>query len=135
MTENKIDDYSRFNAASYLRSRYPNPEDARSKFNLNCFHEFYQQYHTQWNHTEARVLELGGGPVIVPLISAALFVSEIMFSEYAEDNRAQVQLWKDNDPSAYDWMPYTRYVVNELEGNVDPEAATARGRLLRNSFV
>ena len=43
-----------------------------------------------------------------------------------------MQLWKDNDPSAYDWMPYIRYVVNKLEGNVDPEAATARGRLLRN---
>ena len=132
MTENKIDDYSRFDAAGYLRSRYPNPEDARSKFNLHCFHEFYQQYHTQWNHSEARVLELGGGPVIVPLISAAPFVSEIVFSEYAEDNRAQVQLWKDNNPTAHDWMPYFRYVVNKLEGNVDPEAATARGRLLRN---
>ena len=135
MTENKIDDYSRFDAASYLRTRYPNPEDTRSNFYLHSFHEFYQQYQTQWNHTEARVLELGGGPVIVPLISAAPFVSEIVFSEYAEDNRAQVQLWKDNDPNAHDWMPYIRYAVNKLEGKVDPEAATARERLLRNRLT
>ena len=132
MTESKIDDYSRFDAASYIRTRYPNPEDARSNFYLHCFHEFYQQYHTQWNHTEARVLELGGGPVIVPLISAAPFVSEIVFSEYAEQNRAQVQLWKDGDPSAHDWMPYIKYVVDKLEGNGDPEAPSARERILRH---
>ena len=86
-------------------------------------------------HNGTTVLEFGGGPVIVPLISAAPFVSEIVFSEYAEANRAQVQLWKDNDPNAHNWMPYIRYVVNKLEGNVDPEAATARGRLLRNRFT
>ena len=66
-----MDDYSKFDAATYLRTRYSNPEDGRSKFYLDCFHEFYQQYHTQWDHTKARLLEFGGGPVIVPLISAA----------------------------------------------------------------
>ena len=110
-----MDDYSRFDAAAYLRTRYSNPEDGRSQFYLDCFHEFYQQYHTQWDRTKARMLEFGGGPVIVPLISAAPFVSGIMFSDHAESGRKEVQLWKDNDPNAHDWMPYIRHVVNILE--------------------
>lgn len=132
MTETRIDDYNRFVPASYLRTRYNDPEEERSQFYLHCFHEFYQQYHTQWNHTKARLLEFGGGPVILPLISAAPFVSEIVFSDYAERNRNEVQLWKDHAPSAHDWMPYIRHVVNKLDGNPDYEAAVARERILRN---
>ena len=41
--------------------------------------------------TVARLLEFGGGPVIVPLISAVPFVSEIMFCEYSESGRKEVQ--------------------------------------------
>ena len=128
----RMDDYSKFDAATYLRTRYSNPEDGRSKFYLDCFHEFYQQYHTQWDHTKARLLEFGGGPVIVPLISAAPFVSGIVFSDHAESGRKAVQLWKDNDPKAHNWMPYIAHVVNILERNADSEAALVRERILRN---
>ena len=131
-SEVKIDDYNRFDAASFIRSRFPNPEEKRSQFYLQCFHEFYQQYHTQWDHTVARLLEFGGGPVIVPLISAAPFVSEIVFCEYSESGRKEVQLWKDSDPNAHNWMPYFKYVVNKLEGNVDSQAATVRECTLRS---
>ena len=132
MTETRIDDYNRFVPASYLRTRYNDPKEERSQFYLHCFHEFYQQYHTQWDRAKARLLEFGGGPVILPLISAAPFVSEIVFSDYAESNRNEVQLWKDRGPNAHDWMPYIRYVVNKLDENPDHEASAARERILRN---
>ena len=131
-SEVRIDDYNRFDAASYLRSRFTNPEEKRNQFYLHCFHEFYQQYHTQWDTTVARLLEFGGGPVIVPLISAVPFVSEIVFCEYSESGRKEVQLWKDSDPNAHNWMPYFKYVVNKLEGNVDSQAATVRECTLRS---
>ena len=132
MSETRIDDYNRFVPASYLRTRYNDPEEERSQFYLHSFHKFYQQYHTQWDHTTARLLEFGGGPVIVPLISAAPLVSEIVFSDYAESNRNEVQQWKDNDPNAHDWMPYIRHVVHKLDGNALSEAAVTRERILRN---
>ena len=132
VSENTIDDYSRFDATTYLHTRYSCPENTRSQFYLRCFHEFYQQYHTQWDHTKGRLLEFGGGPVIVPLISAAPFFSRIVFSDHAESGRKEVELWKDNDPSAHDWMPYIRHVVNKLEGNGEPEAALIRERILRD---
>lgn len=128
----RVDDYSRFDAAHYIRTRFPDPDETRTQFYLRNFHEFYQQYHTQWDHTGARLLEFGGGPIIVPLISAAPFVSEIVFSEYADSCRNEVQLWKDNDPKAFDWMPYIRHVVNKLEQKVDCESAAVRAQTLRN---
>ena len=126
------DDYSSFDAVSFLRTRYSNPEEERNQFYLRCFHEFYQKHHTQWDVTRSRLLEFGGGPNIIPLISAAPFVSEIVFSEYAESNRKEVQLWKDDSPNAYNWTPYFKYVVNKLEGNVDSGAGAVRERDLRN---
>ena len=129
---NMAGDYSRFDAVSFLRTRYSSPEAERSQFYLRCFHEFYQKYHTQWDATRTRLLEYGGGPAIAPLISAAPFVSEIVFAEYAESNRKEVVLWKENNPDAYDWSPHFNYVVNKLEGNVDSEAAKVRERILRD---
>ena len=126
------DDFSRFDARSFLRTRYSNLEAERCQFYRRCFHEFYQKYHTQWDTTTTRLLEFGGGPSIVPLISAAPFVSEIVFAEYAESNRREVQLWKDNIPNAYDWSPYFEDIVNKLEGNADSEASKVRERILRN---
>ena len=128
----RVDDYSRFDAAHYIRTRFPDPDETRTQFYLRHFHEFYQQYHTQWDHTGARLLEFGGGPIIIPLISAAPFVSEIVFSEYADSCRNEVQLWKDNDPKAFDWMPYIRHVVNKLEQKVDCESAAVRAQTLRS---
>ena len=131
-SEVRIDDYSRFDAPSYLRTRYSKPEEKRNQFYLRCFHDFYQQYHTEWDPTAARLLEFGGGPVIVPLISAVPFVAEIVFCEYSESGRKEVQQWKDDDPNAHNWMPFFKHVVNKLEGNADPQAATVRECTLRS---
>ena len=114
------DDFSRFDARSFLRTRYSNLEAERCQFYRRCFHEFYQKYHTQWDTTTTRLLEFGGGPSIVPLISAAPFVSEIVFAEYAESNRKEVQLWKDNNPNAYDSLLPPRSFPCSLLSSVPP---------------
>ena len=79
-------------------------------FYLKVIHDFYSDYHHNWKPETARLLEFGGGPCIYPLISAAPHVSEIVFAEYAEEGRKEVELWKNNDPAAHDWTPYFRYV-------------------------
>ena len=125
-------DYSKFNASTYLLTRYSNPNEERNEFYLRKFHEFYQNYNSHWHPRNARLLEYGGGPVIIPLISAAPFVSEIVFAEYAESCREQVQLWKDDSPDAHNWTPYFNHVVNKLENNADSDAALIREHTLRS---
>ena len=126
------DDYSKFDATSYLRTRYPSPEAGRSPFSLRCFHEFVQKYKNQWDYSKANFLEVGGGPNIIPLISIAPYVSEIIFSEYAAECRKSVQLWKTGSHGAYDWSPFVQYALKNFEGNPDLDAAKARENLMRS---
>ena len=125
----------KFNARSYLQARFAGPEDFRSEFYLKSFHDFYQKYHTEWDATKARVLEFGGGPCIHTLISGAPFVSEVVFSEYAEDNLQEVKLWRDNDPTCFGWGPFFDYVVKKLEGQTDPTAPAEREKQLRSRIT
>ena len=48
------------------------------------------------------MLEFVGGPVIENLISAAPYVWEILFAAYSENERKEVELWKDNKQGAHD---------------------------------
>ena len=69
------------------------------------------------------MLEFGAGPVIAYVISASLYASEIVLSEYIETNRKLLQMWLDRDPNALNWSPFFEYVVQELEGKSKEEAA------------
>ena len=69
------------------------------------------------------MLEFGAGPVIAYVISASLYASEIVLSEYLETNRKVLQMWLDRDPNAPNWSPFFEYVVQELEGKSKEEAA------------
>lgn len=132
--------YNDFDAKEYLNRRFTAPngiideERGVQPFYLQCYHDFYQGLHTEWDQTKATALELGGGPAIYPLISAAPYVSEVIFAEYAEPNRTQVDLWRKNDPQAHDWSPYFKHVVMNLEGNRDPKAASDRQEELRSKI-
>lgn len=67
-----------------------------SKF-LEHWHSFYSRHANELNPSSATLLELGGGPTIHSLISACQYVSRITFSDYAETNRREIQLWKRKD--------------------------------------
>ena len=78
---------------------FPTPDDpmkVHSKF-LDQWHSFYSRYGDEFDPSSATLLELGGGPTIHSLISACQHVSRITFSDYADTNRREIQLWKDND--------------------------------------
>ena len=129
--------YDEFDSSFYLKRRFSDPEDKErgvQPFYLQSIHDFYQKFHSQWNHSTARLLEYGGGPVIYPLISASPFVSEITFSDYADGSIKEVMLWKDKDPSAHNWTPYFQYVIGTLEGNTNDSVVVEREEDLRGKL-
>lgn len=54
-------------------------------------------------HPGDALLELGGGPSIYQLISAAPKVESIVFTEYLPENLEEVRAWLRDEPTAWDW--------------------------------
>ncbi|MFH1181646.1 MAG: guanitoxin biosynthesis pre-guanitoxin forming N-methyltransferase GntF [Candidatus Woesearchaeota archaeon] len=103
-------DFSKFNPLDYLQEYYADDEnDPENDFLLSFFHDVYGQMPRQ-----KKLLEVGGGPVIYPLISASSKVDEIIFSEFTDENRAAVKNWVQKHPTAFDWSRYFKYVA-EME--------------------
>ena len=132
-----------FDSKAYLKSRFSAPNGvinddnrgAMSKFFLQCCHDFNRKFHKEWSTNDARLLELGGGPSIYPLISAAPNVSEIVFTDYSDSHLQQILLWKNKDGEAHDWSPFIRHVVNNLEGVADPDAPVQREEEIRKKIT
>ncbi len=83
-----------FPAKAYLE-RYIDPRTDVAQCQthyLKGFHSFYE------NHVNGgSMLEFGGGPTLLTLISAAKHVESITFAEYAETNRNEVIRWKNKE--------------------------------------
>ena len=103
--------------------------DVWHRHSLSVLHEFYKSYGSP--PVGLKVLEFGAGPVISYEISAALYASEIVLSEYTEKNRKVLQMWLDRDPEAPNWNPFFEYVVQELEGKRKEEATMRQDELHR----
>ena len=113
-------DYEMFDPWAYLEYQY-GEVDAFHHHSLQQIHEVFKSYGSP--STCLKVLEFGAGPVIAYVISASLYASEIVLSEYLETNRKVLQMWLDRDPNAPNWSPFFEYVVQELEGKSKEEAA------------
>lgn len=129
-----------FDAKTYLDRRFTahngiiDEERGVQPFYLKSYHNFYQKFHQKWDPTKARLVEVGGGPVVYSLISAAPYVSDITFSDYAEANLEQIKLWTKSNPQAHNWTPYFNYVTGTLEGITDPRVALERERVLKKKI-
>lgn len=66
-----------------------------------------------------KILDYGCGPSLPYSISAASKASEIVLADYNKWNREYLQEWVDRKPSAHNWTPYFKYVVQHLEGGSD----------------
>ena len=141
--DNTMDDpeYKNFSARPYLYQRYPanifeigKTADYAPPWLMPCYHNFYQQFHKEWDTSTARLLDLGGGPCIHCYISATPYVSEIYHSDYVESCCDEVLMWKNKNPNAYDWFSYFKHVVYTLEGQHDPDAVARRMEMLQNKI-
>ena len=94
---------------------------------LRLLHEFYQSYDS--TSSGLKVLDYGAGPTILYAISAARQASEIVLSDFTEQNREALQHWLKRDPEAYDWTPFFKYVVQTLEGLGEGEVAKRQDKL------
>ena len=127
MTSQQVSNFNKFDPWAFLNSY--KEVNVWHRHSLCILHEFYKFYGSPL--VGLKVLEFGAGPVISYEISAALYASEIVLSEYTEKNREVLQMWLDRDPKAPNWKPFFEYVVQELEGKSKEEAEIRQEELRR----
>lgn len=62
------------------------------------------------------LIDIGSGPTIYQLLSACESFTEIIVSDYTDQNLWELQKWLKKEPGAFDWSPVVTYVC-DLEGN------------------
>ena len=114
------EDYcDKFNPQDYLQAYYGVPNlSPIHLFKLKQLHEFYQSYPSS---DKLRILDIGSGPIVANIISAAPHAAEIVLSEYTEANRSALLQWLSNDPNAFDWTHVFEHIVVDLEGKTEEE--------------
>ena len=124
-----------FDPKDFLNSFYASGESPNVKdifdFYRQQLHNFYTKYSCKWNTKTARLLEFGGGPVIMPLINAAPYVDQITFAAYLESERKEIELWKHGKEGAHDWSLFFKHVVHKMEHTSGDNAWHEREELLR----
>ena len=106
------DEYAPFDPKQYLDEYYTQlgPENRELlNFNHLAYLCIFSELRT------ARMLELGGGPTIYQLISAARYPIAIDFSDYLDANLNELRIWLEDRPGQFRWEPFIRYVL-EREG-------------------
>ena len=125
-------DYSgRFSPIKYLNECYKTPGDFINSVHKVFARLFSKEPKASCQSQEIRVLDYGCGPTICHAISAAGIpeVSEIVLAEYTARNREAVQQWLDKDPSAFNWSPHFKYVVQTLESKTEQQVAEREERM------
>ena len=80
--------YAAFPAKAYLK-QYKDPKTdptTKQPSFLKAFHSFYENHIASNGSRSMSLLEFGGGPCLHTLITAAKYVDNITFSDYAENN-------------------------------------------------
>ena len=112
--------YNYFDAKAYLSSYFSGiSEETYFQFTMRNFHEAW----SKMPEGNLRVLEFGGGPNISALISAEPYTKEIIFAEYSERNRREVEGWLQKSPDSHDWSSYFNFVVQNLEGKTSEDVS------------
>ena len=61
-------------------------------------------------------------------------MAEIVHSAYTDEERKEIKLWKDDAVGAYNWNPYIKQVVSEIEGLEGDLVVQERAELLRSKI-
>ena len=107
-----------FDPDLYLATRFYDVNvKERVLFPLQRFHEEFSAL-----PGSLKILDYGTGPVMMTVISAARCASEIILSDYNQQNRESLKAWLNKDPDAFNWSPFFEHVVMKLEGKSKDEA-------------
>lgn len=125
MVMKPANDFSSFSSHEYLNEFYPtlNPEN---EFLLRFYHDFYASIPHQKS-----LVEIGGGPTIFQLLSAARKVDEIIFSEYAQSCRDEINVFLQDDPKGWNWDTYIQFEIDLEKKN---ETVESMKKLLRSKI-
>lgn len=123
--------FATFNSRDYLKEYYYKAGDPGDE-NYELL-EFFVKAYKGVKDTPLMV-EIGGGPTIYQLITAASKVKEIHFSEFLPQNRNEVQKWEDEEENAFQWDSFIdlSLVLEGLEN--DPESVEKRKKLVREKI-
>ncbi len=112
-----------YDPQEYLAERYSPSSRYRKEFfdfPVQRTHELLKDL--PHNLADMTVLDYGCGPTPIHTVSAAVLASEIVFAEYDENNRSELQQWLERNPNAFDWSWHFEYAVKTLEGGTENEA-------------
>ena len=128
------DQYSiQFNSKQFLQTfRSTIDSEWNTRFRLKQRHNFFQKYSAKWDSSSAKLLEFGGGPTLLDLISAAPHVAEIVHTTYTPGEREEIEKWMNRSEGAHDWTQALKHVVCELESNKRDDAWREREELIRS---
>ena len=104
-------EYDSFDADAYLRDFF-NPGKIQLSAKLPLLVKFFAQF----EDGSIEMLDAGGGPSFIPLITSARKTSRYVHADYAQSNRTAVERWWKKDPNGFDWRENIRYVL-KLEGS------------------
>ena len=128
-TRHAAKDFKNFNPGVYLTEYYSEIQQ-EDYHHLLCLAKAYASV-----TGDVTLLEIGGGPTLYQLMSAAVKVREIHFSDYLESNLEEVKRWIDRSSDAFDWNRVTT-VALLAEGIIPTvEAIEAREEMLRNKIT
>ena len=116
-----------FKSSAYYQTYYEGSVRDAFRFPIRCYHSTFESLST----AGLRVLDYGSGPSPWGVISAATKASEIVLSDYTDDNCKALRQWLEKDPGAFDWSPYFSYIVGEVEGKGEGEAEERKEQVRR----
>ena len=90
------------------------------------------EFFSQFPDNSVTMLDYGGGPNVFSLIVGAEKVTRYVHSDYAKNNRDEIERWRKMDPQAFNWQENVRRIL-KLEGKdgTDEEVQRREDRMRR----
>ena len=124
-------DYRHFKPRAYLDEYYAAVGSENDGLLLALAHI----YHTIGGK-DLRLIEIGGGPTVYQLISAAPHVSAIRFTDYSVANLYEIGRWVTGKPQAFNWDLFVERALQYETGSAPlPEAVAERKQLLKSKIT
>ena len=124
-----------FSAKKFLRMYYSTVETSWvGNFRKRVLKDFFKKYSSKWEKESGKLLDFGGGPVILNYISAAPHVAEIVHAAHTEGEQQEIELWKNNNEGAHDWNLHIKHVVSKIEGLEGDTAWQERVEMIRSKI-
>lgn len=79
-----------------------------------------------------KLIEVGGGPTIYQIISAAKGAESITFTDLLDGNLSAITTWLNSGQTAFDWSEYIKKAI-DCEGSND--APENRAQLIRSKVI